>query len=183
MRHLALLLGLLSLTAATAACARLREGLQGSSPRKAPIEAYVAPEFKNFKGAVFHPPEAAKHPWRVMMKQEKPRPKKNPVFRVVKAEEGVEIEMPAGSRFRCVVNPVDYKVMLEEIPLEPEGWTLMRTVRCSSDGWQTWSQAVIAQYIKQDGTKGDQSARQAELFLREVIEGKPTDIVMVLRPD
>lgn len=152
-------------------------------PSKAPIEPFVAPEWKSFKGAVFHPPEIASHPWRVMTLQEKPRPKKNPHFRTVKAEEGTELEMPQGSRFRCLVNPVDFKVVTEEIPLKPEGWSLLRSLRCSNDGWQSWSQAVITQYFGQDGTKGEQSARQAELYLRDVIAGKPTDITMVLRPD
>jgi hypothetical protein len=148
-----------------------------------PTEAFVAPEWKSFKGVVFQPPQAANHPWRVITLQEWPRPKKTPHWRVVKREEAPELEMPERSRFRCIVNPVVYRVVEDEVPLKPQGWTLLRTVRCSSDGWRTYSQAAYSEFVGQDGTPGDRSGRQAELYLHDVIDGKGVEITMILRPD
>jgi hypothetical protein len=181
-RRAALLAGLAVVVVASTGCRRHRGG-GNAAPLKPPIDAYVAPEWKSFKGNVFHPPDAANHPWRVMTLQEKPRPKKNPLWRTLKPDEGVELDMPAGSRFRCVASPVDFQVVLEEIPRAPEGWSLLRTLRCSNDGWRTWSQAAISEFYDQEGKPGEKSSRQAELNLRDVIAGKPVDITMLLRPD
>ena len=149
----------------------------------APIEAFVAPQWKSFKGVVFQPPKAANHPWRVMMLQDWPRPKKTPEWHSAKPDEALVIEMPQGSHFRCLVNPVNFRVSENEIPLAPQGWTLLRTVRCSSDGWHSYSQSAFSEFFAQDGTPGDKNGKVAELYLHDFIGGKGVDITMLLRAD
>ena len=81
------------------------------------------------------------------------------------------------------MNPVLFRVDVSEIPLAPEGWTVLRTIRCSSDGWHTYSQAVFSHFVAQEGNLGDRSGKDAELYLHDVIGGKGVDMTILLRPD
>jgi len=171
---------LLGASCLASGCSRFRN--RPPPPLKAPIEAFKDPVWKNFKGEAFHAPESSLRPWRAMAFQEVPRPKKNPRWRTIAVHEAVELEMPKGSRFRCLVNPAEVHVQEGEMPTKPAGWRVIRAVRCSSDGWRTSSQAAMSVSYGLDGAQGERSERQAELYLLDTVDGKPTRIAMLLQP-
>lgn len=148
-----------------------------------PVETFKPGEWKSFKGAVFHPPESANHPWRVMMLQESPRPKKGPRWTTLPIEQSGEIEMPQGSRFRCLYNPVTFRAIQDEGMASVEQWDVIRGVRCSADSFRTYAQALFLVSYAQDGKLLKRSGDQAELYLHDRVEGQPLEVTIMLKPD
>jgi hypothetical protein len=159
------------------ACGKLASG------RSLPFEEFKPGEWKSFKGAVFHPPDAANRPWRVMMLQEIPRPKKGPRWTVIPIEKSGEIEMPAGGHFRCLYNPVLFRPVEDEGMKDVERWEVIRGVRCSADAFRTYSQALFLVGYAPDGRLVKKSGDQAELYLHDQIRGQSYDITILLPPD
>lgn len=169
MRNTSCVLGAL----AVLACAR----------REAPLEAFEKPEYRApVGGQAFTPPAAALAGWRVLMLQVEPRPKKNPQWTDVSAGASGELEMPAGSAFRCIYNPAKFRGAGDESMKGLEAWDVIREVRCSNDGWRTYSSAGLKVVYDGEGKVLTRSGDQAELALFETISGRPTKISVLLKP-
>lgn len=156
-------------------CRRPRHG--------APIEAFTKGEFRTRKGGVVSPPEIAGKPWRVLMLQVEPRPVKNPKWISISKEASGRLEMPEKSTFECVYAPVKFEAAPDETMDGVDAWKALREVRCSNDGWLTYSSAGLAMTYDREGKLRLRSGDQAELGLSEVISGRPTKISILLRPD
>lgn len=148
-----------------------------------PLVPFKVGEWRSPKGVVLPAPPAANHPWRVLMLQESPRPKKNPHWKTIPIEASGALDMPPGSHFRCIYNPVEFRTPMNEQFSGVEHWDLVRTVRCSTDGWATYAQAIHQVIISPDGKSISRSIEQTELGLHEVINGVPIDYTVALRAD
>lgn len=176
----------LTLVLALPGCSKVRAWRQGgavSAPGKLPFEPFVPGEWRSPKGdVVTHPPEAATHPWRVLMLQDSPRPKKNPRFTPINTGASGELEMPKGSHWRCLYNPVSFRPESDELMRGVETWELLRNTRCSSDGWRTYSQSLYSIKYGPDGAVLAKSSEQSELYLADVVGGEPLQMTIILRP-
>jgi hypothetical protein len=150
---------------------------------KPPIVVFTPGEWRSPKGAVTPAPAVANHAWRVLVLQETPRPKKNPHWKTIPIEASGALELPPGSRYRCVYNPVAFRAPTNEQASGVERWELLRSIRCSNDGWATYAQAIHEIVISPDGRSIARSIDQTELGLHEVIAGVPTDYTIALRAD
>jgi hypothetical protein len=151
---------------------------------KPPAEVFSRGEFRTARGAVLKAPAAADRDWRVLMLQEEPRPKKNPHWRKIKIAESGMLEMPAaGSHFQCAFTPVSFRSWPNDNLSGIDKWDLLRSVRCSADGWTTYSQAIHVVSISGDGASVVPNVAQTELGLHEVIDGRSIDTTVVLRAD
>jgi hypothetical protein len=177
----------LALAVALPGCSKVRAWRRGGgvaqAPGKPPFEPFVPGEWHSPKGdVVAHAPEAAAHPWRVLMLQDSPRPKKNPRFAPIPIEASGELEMPKGSRWRCLYNPVSFRPETDEHMKEVESWELLRATRCSSDGWRTYTQSLYSIKYGPDGAVLARSSEQSELYLTDTVGGQPLQMTIILRP-
>lgn len=156
-------------------------GCQGSH-FEPPIDKHEPGVWKGPKGSVTAP-EAATTPWRVMVLQEQPRPKKNPLWKKIPAEESGFLEMPERSSYQCLYNPVFYRPTPDEFMKGVEAWEVLRGVRCSNDGFRTWSEALFSKVVGGDGSYVPKKGAQAELTLSDLIMGKRVRITILLRAD
>jgi len=166
--------------AATAALGTSCRAMPGGSG-KPPFEPFAPGQWRTPKGVVVNAPPSASHDWRVLIIQERPRQKKNPHWKVVPIGESGSLEMPAGSRYQCIYNPVAFRSWPNEHVSGVDRWELLRSVRCSSDGWATYSQATHVVTISGDGSSVVPAIDQTELSLHEIIDGQPVDSAVVLR--
>lgn len=185
MRHLGprvALAGLLALSLLATSCGRLkRRGAPAPQPK--PVEVYKPGEWKSPQGTVFTPPEVAKETWRVMVVQTVPRQNKNPRWKKLQIDEAVDLEMPPGTRFRCLVNPVRFRPWENEIASHVIKWDLIREIRCSNDGWNTYTELVHGVSMGGKGEAPTPTSRQAELFLYDHVEGKRSQITVLMKWD
>jgi hypothetical protein len=129
------------------------------------------------------PPESLLEPWRVFVKQERPRQKKNARWRSVPAKDGVELAMPPDSRFRCIVNPLELTPQPAENLRSVAAWMLIRRVRCSNDGWASWTESSFARLVLADGSSKD-AVDHVEVLLREVMDDSSIrETTVLLRAD
>ena len=152
-------------------------------PVKPPLETFVPGEWRTPKGVVMNAPPASNRAWRVLALQESPRPKKNPHWKTIAIQDSGILEMPVGSHFQCLYNPVKFRSWPNEHVSSVAKWELMRSVRCSNDGWATYSQAIHVVTISGDGATVIPAIDQTELSLNETIDGKPVQSSIVLRAD
>lgn len=148
-----------------------------------PIETFSPGEFRTPKGALIKVPAVADRDWRVLTLQEDPRPKKNPHWRTIKVPDSGTIEMPAGSHFKCLFTPVSFRSWPNEHLSGVDKWDLLRSVRCSADGWATYSQIIHVVTISGDGASVVPDIAQTELGLHDVIDGKAVQTTIALRAD
>jgi hypothetical protein len=148
----------------------------------APFEAYKPGEYVTGKGKKLTPPEIVDAPWRVMVIQEQPRQKKNPQWKVVAPNQSGFLDMPDRSSFKCLYNPVVYRPWGDEYMKSVETWDVIRGVRCSNDGFRTYSEALHVKVVSGDGSKVVNAIPQTQLSLHDVIRGKPVEITIILRP-
>jgi hypothetical protein len=130
---------------------------------------------------VFKPPEVANELWRVMVVQNEPRQNKNPRWKKLKVDESFDFDMPPGTRFRCLVTPVRFRPWENEISSHVIKWDLLRSIRCSNDGWNTYTEAVHGVSMGGKGENPTPTARQAELYLHDWLSGKRSEITLILR--
>lgn len=181
MTSVAFLLILLSCSS-IAGCGRLRSI---GHTQKPPLEAFVQGEYRPFltPKTVLTPPPSASADWRVMAMQVEPRQAKNPQWKKIPITSAGELEMPPGSSFHCIYNPVKYRAAGDDSMKGVEAWELIRYVYCSSDGWQTRSSAGLRVVVDAQGQLLSKSGDQAQLDLDERISGRPTHHSILLRPD
>jgi hypothetical protein len=147
-----------------------------------PFEEFKAGEWKSPKGKVITTPEPANAPWRIMVIQEQPRQKKNPQWKTVAVSQSGELEMPERSSYRCIYNPVVFRPWQDEYLRGVERWDVIRGVRCSSDGFRTYSEALHVKVVSGDGSQVVNATPQTELSLHDIIRGKPVRITVIVRP-
>lgn len=150
------------------------------------------------------PPDVKDEVWRAFVNQEQPIQKQTPLWQPLPPMETVELRMPEGSGFRCVVNPLVVGPETDEWGMRLERWVMTRTVMCSSDGFRTWTEYPHVVYLEVDGdrkvaneaTEGtlrqrdaDGKVRLTRLFLRsdqekrEATRGPPRELPSVAGKD
>jgi hypothetical protein len=124
------------------------------------------------------PPEATLRPWRVWVDQERPRQKKNPEWRSFGAKDGALLDMAPDGKWACLVNPVTLLGTIGE-KAKIVGWVASRTIRCSSDGWKTSTDARVRAGFDTEG-KPTELDPSAVLYLNDVVGGTERMTVVVL---
>lgn len=164
--------------ARVASSARLPEGVP-------PLEAFeVKLEVPSAPGAPPPSvPEGALAPFRVWINQETPRQKKTPEWRSFGAKEGLLLDMAADGKWRCLLNPVHLLGRLDD-KLTADHWTASRSLRCSSDGWATFVEALVRVGYERDG-KFDEADPRSALYLRDNVGGQArvTAVVLEYKPE
>jgi hypothetical protein len=171
-----------SASLALVAAGALAAGCRKAPAAQPPFETFAPGEWRTPKGVAIKAPEQSNRDWRVLMLQESPRPKKNPHWKTIPIAQSGALEMPVGSHYKCIYNPVMFRAWPNE-HLTEVSWDLMRSVRCSSDDWATYSQATHVVKISPDGSSVVPAIDQTQLSLHEVIDNHPVDIAIVLRAD
>ncbi|HVW26460.1 MAG TPA: hypothetical protein VHC69_13925 [Polyangiaceae bacterium] len=174
--------GVSSTWLAVAAAAVLAAACRKSAGQ-APLETFVPGEFRTPKNVVIKPPDASNRDWRILVLQEKPRQKKNPHWKTIPIAESGVLEMPEGSHYKCIYNPVAFRPWSNEHVNAVERWELLRSVRCSNDNWATYSEVIHVVTISGNGDSVVPAIDQTQLSLHEIISGHPVDIAVVLRAD
>lgn len=133
-----------------------------------PPAAFVPPQaWTSWRDGVkpVAPPDLSKETWRVFANREQPIQRETPVWQPVVADKAVEIRMPVGSAYRCIVQPVEITAQANDWGTELEGWELLRKLLCSADQWRTWTEYPHRMVLSVDGTRT--VAYAAEAALRE----------------
>lgn len=127
------------------------------APLKPPSAAFVAPEawVSRKPGAklTVEPPDLDQETWRVLVTQNKPLQRKTPLWQSLPARETVELSMPEGVGFRCIVQPVRVSSLADDFNYKLKGWGLTRSMLCSSDDWHSWNEYVYSGIIEADGKR------------------------------
>jgi hypothetical protein len=150
-----------------------------------PSVAFVAPKtWKSWREGVqpVAPPDLTKETWRVFANRELPIQRETPLWQPLAADERVDLQMPVGSTYRCVVDPVEVTPQVNDWGTELLGWDLVRKLLCSGDGWQTWSEYPHRLQLSIDGTRNVAYASEAALRERTV-SGEVYQTTVLLRSD
>jgi hypothetical protein len=127
------------------------------------------------------PPDPASETWRAFVNQHTPNQRLTPKWQPLPASETVELSMPEGSLFRCVVQPLQTTAQTNDFNTQLIAWSMQREVLCSSDQWQTWTSATHEVRVP---SEGERVAKLASLHLREVQkDGASYHTVVLLRDD
>ena len=81
------------------------------------------------------------------------------IFFRMTAIENVAVQMRPDSRFRCLVTPLSVEAETDDFGSRLEAWVLGRQLRCSSDGWQTWTAYSHLVRVQSDGARETQAVR------------------------
>jgi hypothetical protein len=141
-----------------------------ATPLAAPREPFVAPEAwhsRMGKPQTIEPPALANETWRVFVNQSKPIQFKTPRWIPLPAQDNVEPEMPEGSTFRCLVTPLQIATDANDFGTKLKAWVLTRTLRCSADGWHSWTEYPHTVRVAPDGTRTVVTAAEALLRQRD----------------
>jgi hypothetical protein len=181
--------GVLLLLAAIACGARG----QRADGRKSAASAYAQPPtFAFMAPQAWHsrkpgvpnapPPDLAQEVWRVLVNQTKPLQAKTPRWQPLLANQTVELEMPPDSKFRCLLPPLQVESEINAFGTQLKAWLLKRTVRCSSDGWQSWTES--AHRVRMVPGASPESGEDTGLLLREWdASGSVRESFVLLRSD
>lgn len=161
------------------------EPASSSAKPSPPSTEFVAPQtWKSWREGVepAAPPNLGQETWRAFANQEEPIQRETPVWQPLVADKVVELHMPAGSSYRCIVNPVEVTPQVNDWGTELRGWELMRKLLCSSDGWKTWTEYPHRLLLSVDGTRTVMYA--AEAALREqTAAGRVHQTTVLFRSD
>ena len=133
-----------------------------------PAVTFVAPspwKSKAEQPVTVDPPDLAQETWRVLVTQNRPLQVATPRWQSLPAAENVELAMQAGIRFRCMVTAAEVVPDANDFGTKLKGWVLTRYLRCSADGWHSWSEYPHRERILADGKR--ESLLVAEALLRE----------------
>lgn len=153
--------------------------------RKPPAETFALEPWKSVRKGVepVMPPEDLLEPWRAFVNQERPRQKKNPKWQTLPPKQSITLQMPEGSSYRCQVGPLVVRGHGTEAQDAVQMWVLSRSLKCSSDGWQTFSEQVHQVFVKPDGDREVPVDRTIAL-LRERGQGDGLkETTVILRSD
>lgn len=142
--------------AVSAAC-RSPSPQPSAADRPAPPSfAFVAPtpwHSKKPDEAPVAPPDLTVETWRVFASQTEPLQKKNPRWQSLEAQRMVELEMPEGSAYRCLVTPLRIEAKANTWGTKLTAWAMERTLMCSSDDYRTWIESTLRVRVRADGTR------------------------------
>lgn len=131
---------------------------------------------------VVPPPDLEAETWRVMVNQMEPMQRKNPWWQPVKARETVDLEMPPGSKFRCMVPPLIVAPEPDEYGGSLEAWQFKRSFLCSSDDFRTWSETQLRVRASVKGSR--KVGPDAGILLRwRDDDGKRNEMFVMMRSD
>jgi hypothetical protein len=140
----------------------------------APRVAFVAAQpwhSRMGKPIAIDPPDLANETWRVFVNQNQPIQLATPRWQPLPAQDNVEPTMPAGSRFRCLVTPLEIATDANDFGTKLKAWVLTRTLRCSVDGWHSWTEYPHKVRVAPDGTRTVVAAAEALLRQRDGAPG------------
>jgi hypothetical protein len=110
--------------------------------------------------------------------QEEPRQKHAPEWRTYAAKEAASLDVAADGTWRCLINPVRVTGKANEHG-KTSDWIVMRTIRCSSDGWRSYVEGFAQAAFDGEGKETDVTP-SAALRLSEVVSGVRRNTVVVL---
>jgi hypothetical protein len=128
------------------------------------------------------PPNMSEETWRIMVTQKEPLQAKTPLWQELPADRTVELQMAPGSRWRCSSSPLVVQPQADDFNIKLSGWELTRTLRCSSDGWHTWSEYTHAARVLPDG-KHEMGPAGSALLRERAADKSVIETVLVLRSD
>ena len=115
--------------------------LPAASQKQASTAAAAPPRGKPFAapkpfvprsghGSPVAPPDLSQETWRALVNQYRPHQKKTPHWQPLPADQRVELQMPPGHGYRCVVYPLDVTQSTNDFGTELKGWSLRRDMLC-----------------------------------------------------
>jgi hypothetical protein len=153
-------------------------------PAPLPTFEFKAPaEWKSRDGkSTVPPPDLEAETWRIMVNQTEPMQRKNPWWQPLAAGKTVELEMPPGSKFRCMVSPLVTEVFTDEDQESLEAWDFKRTFACSSDDYHTWTETQLR--VRQTAKGKRKVGPEAGIMLRaRADDGKVVETWVMMRSD
>jgi hypothetical protein len=94
----------------------------------------------------------------------------------------VELAMPPGSKFRCLVPPIKVSNQADDFGKRLEAWDFRRSFLCSSDGFRSWTETVLQVRVLADGTR--KVGPEAGLLLRDRDgDGSVRETYVLMRSD
>jgi hypothetical protein len=140
-----------------------------AEPLPAPHVPFVAPQPWRSQNApkvtTVAPPDLAAETWRALVTQNRPLQAPTPRWQALPAADNVELAMQPGVRFRCLVTAVDVAPEADDFNRKLKAWVLTRKLRCSGDGWRSWTEYPHRVRLVKDGTR--EATVVAEALLRE----------------
>jgi len=136
-----------------------------------PHTAFVAPQPWQSQNkqpvTTVAPPDLAAETWRALVTQNHPLQAPTPHWQALPAAENVELAMQPGVRFRCLVTAVEVAPEADDFNRKLKAWVLTRRLRCSGDGWRSWTEYLHRVRLLQDGSGTREATAVAEALLRE----------------
>jgi hypothetical protein len=149
---------------------------RGAAPAPTPAPAHEPPKFefvaprawqsKKQGSEPIAPPDLSLETWRVLVNQQQPIQIKTPHWQPLPAKETVELSMPDGSGFRCIVPPLVVTADANDFGTKLKAWLLTRSFICSGDGFRTWTEYEHRVRVLPDGSREEPVADTGAL-LRE----------------
>jgi hypothetical protein len=156
-----------------------------SAHAQPPTFAFVAPQAWHSRKPgvpIVEPPDLGEEVWRVLVNRTQPLQAKTPLWQRLIASQTVELEMPPDSKFRCLVPPLQVDSEINAFGTKLKAWLLTRPVRCSSDGWQSWTESTHRVRKLPDASR--ELAEDTGLLLREWdASGAVRETFVLLRSD
>jgi hypothetical protein len=132
--------------------------------------------------SVVQPPDMNAETWRVLVNQTEPIQRKTPQWQALPARETVELAMPAGSKFRCMVPPLNVSSEGDDFGKHLEAWNFRRSFLCSTDDFRSWTETTLQVRMLPDGTR--KVGAEAGLLLRDRSEdGAVRETYVLMRSD
>lgn len=143
-----------------------------------PVTSWASPFAPDKKVAA---PSASAETWRAYVHQFSPMQKKTPQWQPLSASKNVHLAMPPDSDFACFVTPLSIRA---EAEMDLEAWVLSRELRCSADGYRTWTAYPHYVRVDPDGKRTrTRSVTRAALRERTASGKGLRQIVIQLRDD
>jgi hypothetical protein len=155
------------------------------APSSLPAAAFVPPKaWTSWREGIkpVAPPDLSKETWRVFANRELPIQRETPLWQPVAADQVVELHMPVGSIYRCMVQPVEVTAQANDWGTELQGWELVRKLLCSADEWKTWTEYPHRMVVSADGTRTVMYAAEAALRERAA-SGEVYQTTVLFRSD
>lgn len=127
------------------------------------------------------PPDLAQETWRIFVERDEPLQRPTPRWQALPANRAVEVAMPAPSAFECHVTPAEVTPVTNDYGTELRGWTILRSLLCSRDGFASWTQHPHRLRIDRNGERRVEIATHA--YLRERVDEATHAIRIILRSD
>lgn len=129
------------------------------------------------------PPDLEAETWRVLVSQREPLQRKTPRWQSLPARETVELAMPPGAKFRCMVAPLSVTSEGDDFGKSLEAWHLKRSFHCSADGFMTWTETVLQVRLDADGSRKIIGPDAGILLRQREPDGSVRESFVLMRSD